>query len=82
MTFSFFIWPRVVGLVTVSEAAASSQIEEMIQELSQQERAKSPSTGMSQEKAIIEVGETSTLQDSPKDLPSLDPQTGKEMLVF
>ena len=81
MTFSFFfIWPRVAGLVMASEAAASSQIEEMIQELAQQERAESPRTGVPQERVIVEVGET-TLQDSPKDSPPLDPQPSKEMLI-
>ena len=64
-----------------SEAAASSQIEEMIQELAQHERAESPRTGVPQERAIVEVGETSTLQDLPKNSPSLDPQPSKEMLV-
>ena len=81
MTFSFFIWPRVAGLVMASEAAASSQIEEMIQELAQQERAESPRTGVPQKRVIVEVGETSTLLDSPKDSPPLDPQPSKEMLI-
>ena len=63
----------------VSKAAASSQIEEMIQELAQQERVEAPITGMPQERAIIEVRETSTLQDSSKNSPSLNPQLGKEM---
>ena len=57
----------------VSEAATSSQIEEMIQELAQPERVEAPITGMPQERATIEVRETSTLQDSPKNSPSLGP---------
>ena len=44
-----------------SEAATSSHIEEMIQELAQQEDVEAPATEMPQEGAIIEVGETSTL---------------------
>ena len=66
----------------VSEAATSSQIEEMIQELAQSERVGAPITGMPQERATIEVRETSTLQDSPKNSPSLGPQVGKEILIF
>ena len=66
----------------VSEAATSSHIEEMIQELAQQERVETPITGMPQERAIIEVGETSTLQDSPKNPPPLEPQLGKKILIF
>jgi len=65
-----------------SEAATSSHIEEMIQELTKQERVEAPATEMPQERAIIEVGETSTLQDLPRNLPSLDPQLGKEILMF
>ena len=66
----------------VSEAAASSQIEEMIQELAQQERVEAPVTEMPQDKAAIEVGGTSTLQGSPQNSPSLNPQLGKEMLML
>ena len=66
----------------VSEAAASSQIEEMIQELAQQERVEAPITEMPQDKAAIEVGGTSTLQGSPQSSPSLNPQLGKEMLML
>ena len=66
----------------VSEAAASSYIEEMIQELAQQERVEAPITEMPQVKAIIEVGEASTLQDLPEDMPSLNPQLGKEILML
>jgi len=66
----------------VSEAAASSHIEEMIQELAQQERAEAPITGVPHGRAIIEVRETSTLQDSPKNSPSLDPQLGKKILML
>jgi len=47
----------------VSEVATSSHIEEMIQELTQQERVEAPVTEMPQERAIVEVGEASTLQD-------------------
>jgi len=47
----------------VSEVATSSHIEEMIQELAQQERVEAPVTEMPQERAIVEVGEASTLQD-------------------
>ena len=53
----------------------------MIQELAQQEGVETPIIGMPQERAIIEVRETSTLQGSPKNSPSLDPQLGKEMLM-
>jgi len=63
-----------------SEAATSSHIEEMIQELAQQEGVKALVTEMPQEGAIIEVGETSTLQDSPRNSPSLNPQLGKKIL--
>ena len=63
-----------------SEAATSSHIEEMIQELAQQEDVEAPATEMPQERAIIEVGETSTLQDSPRNSPSLNPQLGKKIL--
>ena len=66
----------------VSEAVTASHIEEMIQELAQQERVEAPVTEMPQEKAIIEVGETSTLQDSPQNSPSLNPQLGKEILML
>ena len=65
-----------------SEAGTSSHIEEMIQELAQQERVEVPIAGVPHERAIIEVGETSTLQDSPKNPPPLDPQLGKEILIF
>ena len=63
-----------------SEAATSSHIEEMIQELAQQEDVEAPATEMPQERAIIEVGVTSTLQDSPRNSPSLNPQLGKKIL--
>jgi len=63
-----------------SEATTSSHIEEMIQELAQQEGVEAPATEMPQERAIIEVGETSTLQDSPRNSPSLNPQLGKKIL--
>ena len=63
-----------------SETATSSHIEEMIQELAQQEGVEAPATEMPQERAIIEVGETSTLQDSPRNSPSLNPQLGKKIL--
>ena len=66
----------------VSEAAASSHIEEMIQELAQQEGVEVPIAGVPHERAIIEVGETSTLQDSPQNPPPLNPQLGKEMLML
>jgi len=65
-----------------SEAATSSHIEEMVQELTQQEGVEATATEMPQERAIIEVGEASTLQDSPKNSPSLDPQLGKEILML
>ena len=64
-----------------SEAATSSHIEEMIQELAQQEDVEAPATEMPQERAIIEVGETSTLQDLPRNSPSLNPQLGKKILM-
>jgi len=64
-----------------SEAATSSHIEEIIRELAQQERVEAPATEMPQERAIIEVRETSTPQDLPRNLPSLDPQLGKEILM-
>ena len=64
-----------------SEAATSSHIEEMIQELAQQEGVEAAAE-MPQERAIIEVRETSTLQDLPRDLPSSDPRLGKEILMF
>ena len=63
-----------------SEAATSSHIEEMIQELAQQEGVEALVTEMSREGAIIEVGETSTLPDSPRNSPSLNPQLGKKIL--
>ena len=62
-----------------SEAATSSHIEEMIQELAQQEGVEAPAIEMPQERAIIEVGEISTSQDLPRDLPSLDSRLGKEI---
>ena len=65
-----------------SETATSSHIEKMIQELSQQEDVEAPATRMPQERAIIEVRETSTPQDLPRHLPSLDPQLGKEILTL
>jgi len=65
-----------------SEAATSSHIEEMIQELAQQEDVEAPATEMPQEGAIIEVKETSTLQDSPQNSPSLNPQLGKKILML
>ena len=69
------------GLAADSEAATSSHIEEMIQELAQQEGVEAAAE-MPQERAIIEVGETSILQDLPRDLPSLDPRLGKEVLML
>ena len=63
------------------EAATSSYIEEMIQELAQQEDVEAPATEMPQERAIIEVGETSTLPDPLKSSPSSNPQLGKEILM-
>ena len=65
-----------------SEVTTSSHIKEMIQELAQQERVEAPATEMPQERAIIEVGEASTLQDLPENMPSLDPQLGKEILTL
>jgi len=64
------------------EAATSSHIEEMVQELIQQERVEAPVTEMPQEKANIEVEGTSTLQGSPQNPPSLNPQLGKEVLML
>ena len=64
-----------------SEARTSSHIEEMIQELAQQEGVEAAAE-MPQERAIIEVGETSTLQDSPRNSPSLNPQLGKKILTL
>ena len=52
----------------------------MIQELAQQEGVEALATEMPQEGAIIEVGETSTFQDSPRNSPSLNPQLGKKIL--
>ena len=69
-------------LAADSETATSSHIEEMIQELAQQEGVEAPAIEMPQERAIIEVGETSILQDLPRDLPSLDPRFGKEILML
>ena len=65
-----------------SEAATSSHIEEMIQELAQQESVEAPATEMPQERAIIEVGETSTLQDLPKNSPSSNSQLGKKKILM
>jgi len=65
-----------------NEAATSSHIEEMIQELAQQEGVEAPAAEMPQEKAIIEVGETSTLQDLPRSSPSSNPQLGKKILML
>ena len=62
-----------------SEAATSSHIEEMIQELAQQGGVEALATEMPQEGAIIEVGETSTLQDSPRNSPSSNPPLGKKI---
>ena len=56
-----------------SEAATSSHIEEMVQELVQQGRVEAPVTEMPQEKATIGVAQNS---------PSLNPQLGKEMLML
>ena len=42
------------------EAATSSHIEELVQELIQQEGVEAPATEVPQEGAIIEFGETST----------------------
>jgi len=78
LTFSF----HATGLAVDSEAATSSHIEEMVQELVQQERVEVPVTKMPQEKALIEVGGISTLQDSPQNSPSLNPQLGKEILMI
>jgi len=64
------------------EAVTSSHIEEMVQELIQQERVEALGTEMPQEKATIEVRETSTLQGSPQNPPSLNPQLGKEILML
>jgi len=78
------------------EAATSSHIEEMVQELIQPGGVEAPVAEMPQEKAITEIGEasilqeeeattevreTSTLQDSPKNSSSLDLQLGKEVLM-
>jgi len=49
----------------------------MIQELAQQEGVEVLTTEMPQERATTEVGEASTLQDLPRNLPSSDPQPGK-----
>ena len=62
-----------------SEAVTSSHIEEMIQELAQQEGVEAAAE-MPQERAIIEVGEISTLQDLPRSSPSSNPQFGKKIL--
>ena len=77
LTFSFY----AAGLAADSEAATSSHIEEMIQELTQQEGVEAAAE-MPQERAIIKVGEASTLQDLPKDLPSSDSRLGKEILTL
>ena len=65
-----------------SEATTSSHIEEMIQELAQQESVEAPAIEMPQERAIIEVGETSTLQDLPRNSPSSNPQLGKKISML
>ena len=65
-----------------SEAATSSHIEEMIQELAQQESVEAPATEMPQERAIIEVRETSTLQDLPRNSPSSNPQLSKKISML
>ena len=56
-----------------SEAATSSHIEEMIQEMAQEEGVEALTTEMPQERATTEVGEASTLQDLPRDSPSSNP---------
>ena len=53
-----------------------------MKELIQPERVETLVAEMPQEKAIVEVGEASTLPDLPKDMPSLAPQSGKETLLF
>ena len=63
-------------------ATTSSHIEEMVQELVQQERVEVPVTKMPQEKAHTEVRKASTLQDSPQNSLSLNPQLGKEILML
>ena len=78
------------------EAATSSHIEEMVQELTQPEGVETPAAEMPPEKATTEIGETptlqgeeattearetSTLQDSPQSSTSLDLQLGKEVLM-
>ena len=65
-----------------SEAATSSHIEEMIQELAQQEGVEALATEMPQEGEIIEVGETSTLPDPLRSSPSSNPQLGKKILML
>jgi len=79
-----------------TEAATSSRIEEMVQELTQPEGVETLAAGMPPEKATTETGETSTprddeatteareastLQGSPKDSTFLDLQLGKEVLM-
>ena len=54
----------------------------MIQELAQQEGVEAPTTEMPQERAIIEVGEASTLQDLPRNSPSSNPQLGKKISML
>ena len=83
LTFSFY----TAGLAEDIEAATSSHIKEMVQELTQPEGVETPAAEMPREKATTEVGETSTLQeeeattevgetptlqDSPKNSTSLD----------
>ena len=80
MTFPFdFLF---TGLAVDSEATTSSQIEEMIQELAQQEGLEAPITGMPQESATIEVKEVSTPHDLPGNSPASDPQLGKRILMY
>ena len=51
----------------------------MIQELVHQEGVEALATEMPQERAINEVGETSTLTDPLRSLPSSNPQLGKKI---
>ena len=54
----------------------------MIQELAQQEGVEALAIEMHQERAIIEVGETSTPPNPLRHSPSSNPQLGKKILML
>ena len=69
-------------MATGVEAATSSHIEEMIQELAQPEGLEVPITGILLEGITTVTREPSSQSILPKDSPSSDPQLGKRTRIL